>query len=51
MPEDDPLYQITDSTGGLTLFVRCKLCNGTVWDRSKDGPVEHDALVKAERLI
>lgn len=46
-PEESPLYQINDSTGELTLFVRCKLCNEAVWDRAKDGPVEHDALVMA----
>lgn len=46
-PEDFPLYQVNDSTGELTLFVRCKLCNEAVWDRSKDGPVKHDALIIA----
>lgn len=45
MLDHEPLYQVTDKTGDLTLFVRCKICQATIWDRSKDGPVKHDLLV------
>jgi len=50
MLANDPLETITDAGGELVLFVRCTICGTNVWDRSKDGPVTHDALVKAGGL-